>query len=99
MLIEKIKAAIYTLTLGTTLIGGHMTGVFLLYKTDTSIVAVFASLTFAILAFNALAFLSCFVLQARVIKDKGTILPAAASLLINIPISFIYLTIIIGYGT
>ena len=88
----------YTLTLGSALIGGHLTLGYLLTKPDTLPLETYFSIVLIVIGTNFVYFLLTLVLQLFPVPMKVALRKASLGMLSNIPIAIFYLYILVTYG-
>jgi len=96
-LTEKIRRSIFTLGLFTTIVLGHVTASYLLYVITYPILDYYRYLILGLFLVNGLYLVAAIALQFTTLPEKQKIMTAAFGLLLNIPVSIIYLIIIISY--
>ncbi|MEN1783661.1 MAG: hypothetical protein AAGF77_00855 [Bacteroidota bacterium] len=93
---EKIKIWIYGLGLFTALTGGHLVGSYILLD-PKPLLDWYAKIVLVLFFLNLITFLGCVLLQLTRIPKKHTVMKAALLLLLNIPVAFAYLLILLNY--
>lgn len=98
LLTEKIRRFIFTLGLSTTLILGHLVFSYLLYELNYTVLDYYGYVLLVLFLINILCFMAAITLQFTRLAEKNKIMNAALGLLLNIPVSILYLIILIYYG-
>lgn len=77
---------------------GHLVFSYLLYELDYTVLDYYGSVLLVLFLTNVLCFLTAIALQFTRLEEKHKIMRAALGLLLNIPVSILYLIILIYYG-
>ncbi len=88
----------HTITLGSSLVGGHLTLSYLLFEPDAASLDTYFITVLSIIGMNFIYFLGIVGLQLIRFPQKAQLRNAALGMLWNIPITFFYLYILITYG-
>lgn len=88
----------YTLTLGSTLMGGHLLLSYLFFKPDSLDLETCFSMVLILIGINFFYFLFALVLQLFQLPMKSELKKATLGMLSNIPIAMFYLFILFSYG-
>lgn len=91
------KIAIAT-TLFSNLIGGHLTASYILFEPNGVTMQFFMQIVIGALLANLLCFMMCFVFVLANIPEKVKLLKAMLCMLINIPIAFVFVALLISYS-
>jgi|GEM_PF-7062157 len=102
-MIEKIRLAngicngAYTITLSSTLLGGHLTLSYLFLKPDVLALETYFTIVMGIVGTNFFYFMFLLSLQLFPIPMKVQLRKATLGMLSNIPVALFYLYILVSY--
>lgn len=95
---EQLSKIAITITLFSTLIGGHLTASYILYEPSGSTMQFFMQIVMGVLLINVLCFMLCFVFVIANIPEKVKLLKAMLFMFLNIPIAFAFIVLLFAYG-
>ena len=98
LLSEIARKGAYTITLGSTLFGGHLLMSYLIFKPESSSLETYFSAVLTVIGINFFYFLFTLVLQLFRLPMKTELKKATLGMLCNIPIAMCYLFILFSYG-
>ncbi|GMN07475.1 hypothetical protein MTsPCn5_28640 [Croceitalea sp. MTPC5] len=96
-LMEELSKGALILFLATTLLGGHLTASYLFLEPNYPVRAYYGYVALLILVINTLYFLMSLAFQFSQLPNKQGLMKSALCLLINIPITILYIVILIAY--
>lgn len=83
----RISIGAVTITLFSTLVGGHLIASYFLYKPDFWVLTIFMKVVAAVLILNIIYFAICCILLLACVPKKALVLKTALLMLINIPLA------------
>lgn len=93
---EQLSTGAIAITLFSALIGGHLTANYFLYTPSNDTMVLFMKIVGGIVLLNSFYFVICSILIIANIPKRMCLLKATLFMLINIPISIGYLSLVFG---
>lgn len=95
---QQLSTGAVTLTLFSTLMGGHLTAGYFLFTPGIMALEVSMKVVLGIVALNMAYFLIFLCCMFADIPNKPLLIKAALFMFVNIPIALLYLFVVLGAG-